>query len=107
MVRVVFAFCVIIASALAIESNFYREEACAKVGGYCVLQSECPHSVSDDQKGLCAGQKKDGAVCCPNFPEQDVNCHQLHHGCSDRCPKNLSLGRKGCTDGKTCCVLVV
>ncbi|KAJ3663704.1 hypothetical protein Zmor_007933 [Zophobas morio] len=103
----VWVLSVLVCGAMAIESNFYREEACANAKGYCVLRSECPQTVSAPQADLCSGQKKDGAVCCPNFPENQVNCLQRHNVCrpSAECPGNLNIGRLGCASGETCCVL--
>ncbi|XP_060520074.1 U-scoloptoxin(19)-Sm1a isoform X1 [Cylas formicarius] len=89
-----------------IQSNFYREEPCAAQQGYCVLENECPTSPTDQLRSLCPGQKNAGAVCCKNFPQQKLNCFQLHNDCRDTCPPNLNLGRKGCPTGTSCCVLV-
>ncbi|RZC32911.1 hypothetical protein BDFB_014366 [Asbolus verrucosus] len=57
-------------------------------------------------KNLCHGQKKDGAVCCTDFPESGLNSYQLHHACLESCAEGLQLGRKGCPEGQTCCALI-
>ncbi|KAK9879464.1 hypothetical protein WA026_006534 [Henosepilachna vigintioctopunctata] len=92
----------------ALESNFYREEPCANVRGYCVLEKECPHSVESSFKQLCRNQMNEGAVCCQNFPTKQLNCLQLHNECKRKseCPDFINLGQKGCKPGDTCCVLV-
>lgn len=46
------------------ESNFYREESCAKVRGFCLLEAECPHEVDKEYRSLCPSQKNGGAICC-------------------------------------------
>ncbi|KAJ8981188.1 hypothetical protein NQ317_014832 [Molorchus minor] len=91
--------------AAEIASNFYKEESCK---GFCVLENECPGPVDKASRNLCPNQKKDGAVCCKNFPQEDANCFQTHNDCMDErnCPTNLNIGRKGCSNGNTCCVLV-
>ncbi|KAJ3643373.1 hypothetical protein Zmor_026088 [Zophobas morio] len=96
----------VINGSFAIESNFYMEENCANITGACVLESECPHSVPLPHKNQCPMQKKDGAVCCTDFPESELNCYQLHEACLDWCAKFLDRGRKGCPEGKTCCTLI-
>jgi hypothetical protein len=106
MMRIAFVVSLVLAVGLAIESNFYREETCANSTGFCVLESECPSAVTAEHKSLCPSQKKQGAVCCLNFPEADLNCHQLHNACQDTCPPALNRGRRGCPQGQNCCVLV-
>ncbi|KAG5891928.1 hypothetical protein JTB14_030073 [Gonioctena quinquepunctata] len=91
-----------------ITSNFYREESCSNAKGFCLLENECPHSVDGEYKKLCPQQQNQGAVCCKDFPQDNVNCFQLHNKCRSvkECPEKLNIGPKGCPGNEICCVLV-
>ncbi|XP_019877238.1 U-scoloptoxin(19)-Sm1a [Aethina tumida] len=109
MVRVLFCFAALVLVASSeLESNFYREEVCASKGGYCLTADECPtKNLSEELESACPTQKSLGAVCCPNYTG-DLNCYQTHNSCrpSDKCKKDLILGKKGCKGDKICCTLV-
>ncbi|KAL1517180.1 hypothetical protein ABEB36_000978 [Hypothenemus hampei] len=91
---------------LTIESNFYQEEPCAQTYGYCVLENECPKGLTSESRTLCSSQQNQGAVCCTNISQNDVNCYQLHNDCRSNCPQNLNLGTRGCPENQVCCSLV-
>ncbi|XP_074035029.1 U-scoloptoxin(19)-Sm1a-like [Leptinotarsa decemlineata] len=101
-------FCLGGSTAKNITSNFYGEESCYKVRGFCLLEDECHQPVDEAFKNLCPNQKSEGAVCCKNFPQEQVNCYQLHHDCTEKdgCPDFLNIGKKGCPKEKICCVLI-
>ncbi|XP_044751979.1 uncharacterized protein LOC123311917 [Coccinella septempunctata] len=107
----VILFASLLSTSLSIESNFYSEEACLAKNGYCVFEEECSaagRAEPESYKALCTFQRSLGAICCKDFPLEEVNCNQLHNECvePEKCPhEKYNLGRKGCDKTRICCAV--
>ncbi|XP_063239793.1 U-scoloptoxin(19)-Tl1a [Bacillus rossius redtenbacheri] len=91
-------------------SSWLMEEPCARTGGLCLKEDECPEGSLTAQKGLCPEQQGLGVECCHGVSRLERRCHARGGICrpAGECrSRQLWLTEaKDCARGETCCALV-